>query len=192
MNEGDALAFEQCIAAGGVAIFPTDTVYGIGCDPSDGAAVRRIQLLKGRSPDKQMAVMYFSIERALDDLAELGPNTERALRSLLPGPVTAIVRSGGESRGVRVPRLEGPLGPLSVVRCGVLQTSANESGGADPRRLDEVPREIREAVNLQLDGGVLAGTASTVIDLTAYEQSGNYEVLREGALPGEAVASLLG
>jgi L-threonylcarbamoyladenylate synthase len=73
----------------------------------------------------------------------------------------------------------------------VLQSSANPSGGADARRLEDVDERIRRGVDLQLDGGELPGTPSTVVDLTAYERGGSYEVLREGAVTRAELADLL-
>ena len=90
-----------------------------------------------------------------------------------------------------MPALEDELEPLSAVRVPVLQSSANRHGGADPRRLEDVSRELRAAVDLELDGGELPGTASTVVDLSGYEREGTYEVLREGALSGADLRRLL-
>ena len=73
----------------------------------------------------------------------------------------------------------------------VLQSSANPAGGADARRLDDVDPGIRRAVDLQLDGGELPGTPSTVVDLAGYETDGIFTVLREGAMPAEQVARRL-
>ena len=70
MNEHDVEAFERCIASGGVAIFPTDTVYGIGCDVGNAAGARRVALIKNRDVAKPSAVMFFSLERALEALPE--------------------------------------------------------------------------------------------------------------------------
>jgi L-threonylcarbamoyladenylate synthase len=64
----------------------------------------------------------------------------------------------------------------------VLQSSANPSGGADARRLADVDPAIRSQVDLEIDGGELPGTPSSVVDLTAYEEEGEWRVLREGAL----------
>ena len=80
----------------------------------------------------------------------------------------------------------------SAMALPVLQSSANLAGGSDARRLADVPEVIREEADLVLDGGELPGTPSTVIDLRAYEAAGSWGVLREGALPSEAVARLLG
>ena len=73
----------------------------------------------------------------------------------------------------------------------VLQSSANRSGGPDARRLDDVPAEIRDGVDVALDGGELPGTASTVVDLTAYDDGGEFTVARQGALAFEAIDAAL-
>ena len=187
MGPEDAAAFERCLAAGGVAVFPADTVYGLACDPDRPAAVERLYALKGRRSDKPSAVMFFDLDRALAALPDLPSSTRAALGRLLPGPVTAILPTGG----LRVPRLEGPLAALAAVERPVLQSSANLAGGPDPRRLEDVPAEIREGADLVLDGGELPGTPSTVVDLRAYADTGEWRVLREGAVPAEALDDAL-
>jgi L-threonylcarbamoyladenylate synthase len=113
---------------------------------------------------------------------------------VVPNPARRFPLACGpepERVGVRVPRLTGALEPLAGVRWPVLQSSANPSGGADAQRLSDVDPRIRAAVDLELDAGELPGTPSTVIDLSAYEQSGAYTVLREGALPAGDLRELL-
>jgi L-threonylcarbamoyladenylate synthase len=126
--------------------------------------------------------MYFSLDAAERELADVGPRTREALLRLLPGPLL-VVLPGGE--GIRIPRLEGPLAPLAAVRAAVVQTSANFAGGRDARRLADVPEELRRGVDVVLDGGELAGVASTVVDLRGYETDDAWEVLRQGAVPIE-------
>ena len=181
--------FERCIAGGGVVVFPADTVYGLACDPESEAAVRRLYELKGRAPDKPAAVMFFLPEPALESLA---PRTAAAARGLLPGAVTLLVPNpagrfplagGGATLGLRVPDV--PL--LRGVTRPVLQSSANEAGGPDARRLADVPERIRVGADLVIDGGELPGTPSTVIDLSRYEETGEWDVVREGAVPRDAV-----
>ena len=155
-------------------------MYGIGCHPDAAGAVARVYELKGRAADKPAAVMRFS----LDALPPVGPRTRAALERLLPGPVL-IVLPGGV--GVRVPDVPA----LAGVRVPVLQTSANLSGGPDPRRLADVPASIRDGADLVLDGGELPGTPSTVVDLSRYEDERAWRVLRQGALPEAALAALL-
>jgi L-threonylcarbamoyladenylate synthase len=192
------VTFERCIAAGGVALFPADTVYGLATDPESGEGVDRLYRLKGRSPHQPAAVMFFQLELALAALPELGGRTLAALERLLPGALTLVLSNPArrfplacgpdpDRLGLRVPDL--PL--LAEVSRPVLQSSANPSGGADARRLEDVDEHIRGAVDLVLDGGELPGTPSTVVDLSDYEQSGGFEILREGAIPAERVAAAL-
>jgi L-threonylcarbamoyladenylate synthase len=184
------MTLDDCIMAGGVAVFPADTVYGLACDPENADAVARLYALKGRAPDKPAAVMFFDRERALAALPELGPRTRALCARLLPGGVTLLLPSdrfplagGAGTLGLRVP--DGP--PLAAVP--VLQSSANLAGGPDPRRLADVPEAIRRGADLVLDGGELAGTPSTVVDLSDYETGGGWRIVRAGAVP-EAVVRL--
>lgn len=202
----DARHLEECLAGDGIALIPTDTVYGLACNPESKTALRRIYELKGRPPLKPAAVMFFVREPALKSLSELGPRTRAALGALLPGPVTLLLENssrrfplacdpgaggGAGLLGLRVPLLQGPLAALSGVGVPAAQSSANFSGGADPRDLQSVPIELREGVDLVLDGGELPGIASTVIDLSEYEQSGRWRTVREGPLDEAAIAAML-
>ncbi len=191
--------FEDCIAAGGVAVFPADTVYGLACDPASREAVARLYALKGRPADKPAAVMFFSLQRALDALPELGPRTRRAIEALLPGAVTLLLPNpharyplacGHDpwTLGLRVPA----PGVLAEVAVPVMQSSANRSGGADPRSLDEVDQAVREGADLVVDGGLLPGAPSTVVDVRAYGSHGTWSVIREGARSRDEVAAALG
>jgi L-threonylcarbamoyladenylate synthase len=200
LTSNSVAAFERCIGNGGVAVFPADTVYGLACDPDSASAIERMYALKGRSGARPSAVMFFSLEDALAALPDLGEMTVAALRRLLPGPVTAVVRNpagrfalatGDRGLGLRVPRLEGALAPLADARVPVLQTSANETGGPDARRVNAIPEEIRSGADMVIDGGVLSGTPSTVVDLTTYEADGSWELLREAAVDRARVAALL-
>jgi L-threonylcarbamoyladenylate synthase len=174
---GVADDFARCIAGGGVAVFPADTVYGLACDPDNEQAIARMYALKGRAPEKKSAVMVFGA------LPPLPPRTAAAIAELTPGPLTFVV---GEL-GLRVPDLPRFAG-LDLT---ILQTSANHAGGPDARRLADVPQDIRDAADLVVDGGELPGTPSTVVDLTRYEADGEWTVLREGAVPREALAAVL-
>jgi L-threonylcarbamoyladenylate synthase len=203
LGPADAWALERCIADAGVAVFPADTVYGLACDPASPAAVARLYELKGRPPEKPAAVMFFALEPALAALPELGPRTRAALLALLPGAVTVLVpnprRRFGlacgahpETLGLRVPALAAPIAALGAVAVPVLQSSANLAGGADARTLDAVTASIRAGADLVLDGGELAGVASTVLDLRDYEIGGSWAVLRAGTVDAHELARLLG
>ena len=90
-----------------------------------------------------------------------------------------------------MPVLGDRLTKLADVKLPILQSSANPTGDPDPCSLEEVDARIRRGADIELDAGLLPGTPSTVIDLTRYEGSGDYDVLREGALSAEAVGAEL-
>jgi L-threonylcarbamoyladenylate synthase len=182
---------ERCVADGDVAIFPADTLYGLACDPQNAGAIQRIHALKGRDEGKSAAVMFFAPLAMRGILSAVGPRTRDALGALLPGPVTAVVHNPGrryplacredpERLGLRLVE-----GPLAGARCAIFQTSANRSGEPAPSRFEDVDPAIVGGVDLAIDGGGLGGEPSTVVDLTPLEGEGKWEVLREGALPGD-------
>jgi tRNA threonylcarbamoyl adenosine modification protein (Sua5/YciO/YrdC/YwlC family) len=192
--------FGRCIAAGGVVVFPADTVYGLACDPLNEFAVQRLYLLKQRSLDKPSAVMFFDLDAALQALPSLGARTRDALSRLLPGAVTLLLPNperlfglacgdDPETLGLRVPEVPA----LAGVSTPVLQSSANRAGGEEPRRLADVHPLLRAAADLELDGGALPGTASTVVDLRRYERGGTdaVRVIRDGAVSGDELAAAL-
>lgn len=203
LRAADARTLERCIAVGGIAVFPADTVYGLACEPDSKEAVQRLYMLKRRPPDKPAAVMFFALDLALAALPELGPRTAGALRALLPGAVTLLLPNpagrfplacgpdGVDVLGLRVPLWPPALAALADVRWPVLQSSANLAGGPDARRLKDVPQYMREHTDLVLDGGELPGTPSTVIDLRDYELDERWSVAREGAMSITEVAARL-
>lgn len=203
LTADDARRLRECLAGGGLVVFPADTVYGIGCQPESQAAVERLYALKGRPAAQPAAVMFFSLDAALEALPELRERERAAMIALLPAPLTLLLPNrnrrfplacGPESGtlGVRVPLLQGTTAALGAVEVAVMQSSANISGEADVRRLADVPLALREGANLVLDGGVLPGTASTVVDLRAYEERGEWRVVRHGPISAEELERVLG
>jgi L-threonylcarbamoyladenylate synthase len=183
----DAVA---ALRTGWPVVLPTDTVYGLCADAESEAACRRALTLKGRPEGQPTAFLSADIQGLLERLPEL---PEPIVRALLPGPYTLVFANiarrypwlADETIGVRVPKL--PESAVAAVRAvgAVMATSANLHGGPDPRRLSDVPEEIRAACGAFVDGGELPGVPSTVLDLTGLEP----RVLREGAVPaGEALA----
>jgi L-threonylcarbamoyladenylate synthase len=185
------------IRAGRPVVLPTDTVYGLCGDPEREAVAQETARLKGRAERQPIALLASSVERLLERLPELDAHV---LRALLPGPYTLILPNperrypwlGGErpdTIGVRVPQLPPPAAAVLDEVGAVLATSANLHGGPDPRRLEDVPPEIRDAAGALVDAGELPGTPSTVLDLTGTEP----KVVREGAVPAaEALKALAG
>jgi L-threonylcarbamoyladenylate synthase len=204
LRMADAHALECCLADGGVAVFPADTVYGLACDPESARAVARLYELKGRPADKPAAVMFFALEAALDALGDdLGPRTRGALAALLPGALTLLLPNPSRrfelacgpdpaTLGLRVPALGPQLHVLGGVTVALLQSSANRAGGPDARTLDAVPQQIRAAADLVLDGGELPGTPSTVLDLRAFEDTRDWSIVRPGAVEESVIGTSLG
>jgi len=162
----DAVA---ALRAGLAVILPTDTVYGLCALPEHEDVLFE---LKGRDRWKPVALLAAEVEALVAAVPGLDPSL---LERYLPGPYTLVVGTVG----VRVPVL--PPAAAEVVRAvGVVAaTSANLSGGPDPRRVEDVPEEIRAACGAIVDAGELPGVPSTVIDLTGDEP----RVLRLGAGP---------
>ncbi len=191
-------AFADVIGGGGVVLFPSDTVYGLACDPDNADAIARLYALKGRPPAKSSAVMFFSLEAVGGTLPELGTRTRAALLELMPGSITALLPNPERRYPLACAQDPGTLGlrvidipVLREVTLPVLQSSANRSGGRDPRELNNVPESIRSGVDLMIDGGKLPGVPSTVVDLRAYEQAGEWTIVREGAVSKQALSKAL-
>jgi L-threonylcarbamoyladenylate synthase len=202
LTADDAATFERCMAVGGVAVFPADTVYGLACDPATDDAVERLYAMKGRPLAKASAVMLFSVELAFAALPELGERERAAMEALMPGGVTFLLHNParrfplacGEdptTLGLRVPALPPAASALRAVRWPILQSSANLAGEPEAQRLRDVDERLRAAADLVLDGGQLAGTASTVIDLRAFADGGAWAIVRHGMVADDVVAAAL-
>ncbi|CAN5723145.1 MAG: L-threonylcarbamoyladenylate synthase [Actinomycetota bacterium] len=186
------------IRAAEIVVIPTDTVYGLACDPNAEESVRALSLLKGRSPDQPIAIVASSVDSLIECVPDLPERALALARHLLPGPYTLVLPNPArrfpwlsgrnpETIGVRVPDVRGPGGDLLEAVRAVAATSANLHGGPEPRRVSDVPDELREAVAVVVEGGELPGTPSTVLDLTGSEP----RVLREGAvLAAQALAEV--
>lgn len=173
----------QLLRGGGVALLPTDTIYGLHASALDETAVARIADIKGREETKPFVVLASSME----DLNQLGidaePDILNALRSIWPAPLTAVLplrRPIAASRGaatlaVRIPALDW-LREL-VSRTGALvSTSANRSGERPVQDPSALARDLQQQLDAVVDGGVLSGEPSAILDLTGAEP----RFIREG------------
>ena len=165
----DAVA---ALRAGRAVILPTDTVYGLCALPEHEDVLYE---LKGRDRSRPVALLAADVDALVAAVPGLDPSV---LGRYLPGPYTLVVTgSHGGTVGVRVPNL-APSAAEVVREVGVVAaTSANLSGGPDPRRVEDIPEQIRAACGAIVDAGELPGVPSTVIDLTGAEP----RVLRQGA-----------
>jgi L-threonylcarbamoyladenylate synthase len=195
---GDVEQAVAALRAGQPVILPMDTVYGLCATPYREGPVARIYRLKGRPESIPSALLCSDLETLFECVPELRGRAGVYARALLPGPYTLVFQNPArryrwlngdvpETIGVRVPVLDGASREVMEQVGAVAATSANRHKGLEPRRLEDVPREIREGCAAEIDAGELPGTPSTVIDLTGPEP----RIIREGAVPAdEALARL--
>lgn len=186
------------LRGGALAIYPTDTLYAIGCRALDGAAVKRLREAKGREADKPLPVIVADVAQARALAARWPDGAQRLADAFWPGPLTLIVPArptlppellaGAQGVAVRVPaseiaralaRLVGPL----------VATSANLAGQASCVTVDLAERAFPLAT-LAFDIGPLQGQPSTIVDLTGPTES--FRLLREGRIPRAKVEAALG
>ena len=174
----------QVLRRDGIIVYPTDTVYGLGGDAFSDDAVLRVYEAKGRPVGKPISVAVSDPEM-LCAIACAGDDDLGFIRRFLPGPVTVILEArscipalitGGTGRvGVRIPAHDLALAIIRGFDSPVTATSANISGEKDPVS----PSDVRVPYDLLVDGGMLPGTPSTVVDLV------ENRILRRGALARE-------
>lgn len=154
-----------------IVIYPTDTVYGIGCNAENEKLVERIYKIKKRDRNKPLSVIAPGFEWILKNF-ECDKNV---VKKFLPGAYTLILRkkdpdflksvAPGNSVGVRIPaHLISKI--VEVLGIPFVTTSANISGKKAPASLEEIEKDLLESVDLVIDGGELPGKPSTIIDLT--------------------------
>ncbi|MBN2517592.1 MAG: threonylcarbamoyl-AMP synthase [Candidatus Altiarchaeota archaeon] len=163
------------VRAGEVFIYPTDTVYGIGCDATNAEAVERVRAIKGNSPDKPFSIAFSDLAQ-VKKFIDLDPNMEKVMEEKLPGPFTLIVERGGIPKfvtgglgtvGVRVPDCELARDLLRKFGKPIITTSANPSRDKAPKAISEIQGEFLGKVDFAIDGGPCKlGTPSSIIDLT--------------------------
>lgn len=185
----------RAVEGGGVVVFPTDTVYGIGCSPYDRAAVERIYRIKQRDGRKPLPVLAHSISE-LEAVAEFSGTAKRIAQKFWPGQVTLLLglTDGkiGEALGitgkiaVRVPG--GACVSAILQRCGLLVgTSANLSGEEPITDPELVVQRVR-GYDILVDGGAIVSRGeSTIVDAT----SADIRILREGAIRQQEILDAL-
>ena len=188
----------RVISKGGIVVYPTDTVYGLGCDPFNEEAVERIFKVKGRS-DKPLPILVSNVERA-KQIVELGNVGVTLVSNFWPGALTIIapikrgvnlpenLTRGFKTVGVRVPNHDCALKLIEGVGGFLVGTSANKSGEKPSLTVDEAFKSLQHSVDLYLDGGkVRLGKESTILDISGEKPV----VVREGAISRETVFAVI-
>lgn len=178
----------RVIKDGALVVFPTDTVYGVGCDPYNVAAIQRVYRAKGRELTKALPLLLSDVGR-IEDVARDIPDVARALGSAFwPGALTLVVwrraglpseLGGGETIAVRVPDYGWARDFIRMCGGALATTSANLSGLPDALDAEMAASYFGDTVDLIVDGGVSGGAVpSTVVDCTVSPP----RVLRAGAI----------
>ena len=192
-TDPQALIMAQRVAAnGGVIVFPTDTLYGMACDPRNPEALARVYDIKGRSAQKALPVLVGGLDQLVEIVSEVPEKARRLLETFWPGPLTIVLpkQPGLPAEltpypgvAVRMPNhpfalaLLQAFGPLAV-------TSANLSDHANPGTAEEVLAQLGNSVDLVIDGGRLEiGRGSTILDCC----SETLVLLREGPISFETL-----
>jgi L-threonylcarbamoyladenylate synthase len=180
------------IRAGEVLGMPTDTFYGLAADPFNLRAVDKVYDIKTRSRHKPLSLLIESVDQA-EELAKALPEEFYALaRKFWPGPLTIIVRAGSRlplkvtantgNVALRVPNSKIPLAVVNAAAIPITATSANLSGASECTSAEQVRDQLRERINIIVDGGASPrDVASTIIDLS--DEVSRWRIIREGAIP---------
>ncbi len=180
----------DAIRAGRVVVIPTDTVYGLACDPANPGAVEAVYVVKGRPARLELNLLAADASQ-LQELVAMGPAARSLAERFWPGPLAIVCPVGprrlaiprsGESLMVRVPD-HGVLRALLAMTGPVASTSANRHGQAPATTAAEAERLIGADCAGVVDGGPGCGLASTIIDMTSTPP----RVLREGPIPEVAL-----
>lgn len=199
-NINDPEAVEKCVSvlqSGGLAVFPTETVYGIGANAFDEAAVASLYAKKQRPLDKALLMHISSLEMA-ETIAVLDDNTRELIRRYTPGPLTLVVKrkpclpsisvAGGETVGLRFPSNSFFLELSKAFGKPIAATSANISGAKSAVSAEDL-NVVLDIADIVIDGGVCElGLESTIVSLVGETP----RILRLGSFPKEKIEEVFG
>lgn len=186
----------QVVKSGGLVVYPTETVYGLGCDPFNVEAVTRLLDVKG-DRHKPLPVLASGLAD-VEKVAFVDERVKQLADKFWPGSLTLVlckkpsfpdvVTFGLDSVGVRIPDNDVALDLIGLSGGLLVGSSANLSAEPPPRSVNELSKELKALVDVVLDGGITAkGVPSTVVDLSKEKP----KILREGPISFEAILNAL-
>ena len=197
-NNADIYKCASVVSSGGILVYPTDTIYGIGCDPYNDGSVQRIFKIKGRDKIKPLPILASRIED-VEKIVSLGKIGKLLARKYWPGALTIVsplkdnnisaqLTAGKNSIGVRIPN--NKCTQLLLEHCKYLAgTSANKSGEKPPKSASEVRSSDLDHFDALLDGGTVEkGIESTIVDIA---DANTPKIIREGAIKSEELYKVL-
>ncbi|PZD97886.1 threonylcarbamoyl-AMP synthase [Paenibacillus sambharensis] len=187
----------ELLGTGGIVAFPTETVYGLGCDAANTEAVERVFAAKGRPSDNPL-IVHIADERQLEPIVKPYSGTAAKLMAAFwPGPLTIVlpalegavsprVTAGLDTVAVRMPAHETALKLIAAAGCPIAAPSANRSGRPSPTRAEHVQEDLESRIDGLVDGGPAAvGLESTVVEVS----EGCIRILRPGSVTAEELAA---
>jgi len=182
---------------GKIAIFPTDTVYGIGTNAFDYKAVKKIYKLKGRDSRKPLPMLVEDISQAKKLVKNFNRQIETLAKKYWPGGLTLvfetselgnILMGGKKMIAVRIPNNKTVLSIIREMKCPLVGTSANLSGEGHCRRVCDIDKNLLKIVDIVIDEDITKSKpVSTVLDVSGF----HYVVLREGAVSRQELKKFL-
>jgi L-threonylcarbamoyladenylate synthase len=191
-------AIAGMVASGGIVVYPTDTIYGIGCDAANAPAVEKVNRLKLRAPGRPLLVLIPGLDWITRWADEIPAACRKIISSCWPGPLTLILKASvlaprgvlgdGRTIGLRWPDHPFLQALLDEVGTPIVSTSANISGSEPLLRPEDEHRDWLQNADMVVDGGPLTGKESTVLDFSGKLP----KLLREGATSRAALEAILG
>jgi len=190
-----SLTLQECteealhtLQQGGILLFPTETVYGVGADSAQPEAIERLYEMKGRPKEKPFQWLVSSKEIAHQNSVVWTKSAERLASAFWPGPLTLVVPGQDGTIGWRVPKHDWLLELLRKLNRPLVSTSANLAGESPALSCEQGVQKLGRHIQLAVDGGdVLLGKPSTVVKVVA----DRVDILREGAISREAILDAL-
>lgn len=199
VEEADLDIILNVLSKGGILLYPTDTLYGLGVDALNSEAVDRLFLLKGRPRNRPVAVMVQDLRMA-NDYVVVTERAHRLAECFLPGPLTIILEArqnmphavlcGGNSLAIRIPKHPFCEQLSAAFPHPITSTSANVSDQTPASDVDGILAQFGSKagnIDLIIDEGVVPGTPSTIVDISTHE----IKIVREGAIPSKQIIDLL-
>jgi len=181
-------AATNILLAGGVAIIPTDTIYGIAAHPGSDSAVARICTIKGRPTSKPIALLAADQESVIQFCGNVSASAQRLMDAFWPGALTLVLPCHNNFEGFRVPDHDKTRELIKTCGGTLRVTSANLSGSMPARSAVEALKDVGLTADLVIDGGISPGSiASTVVKV---ESDGTLTILRQGSITAKQIHSV--
>ena len=188
----------KTIANGGLVIFPTETVYGIGTNGLDEKAIEKLYTIKQRDLNKPISLLVSSIDMVSEIACEISDVEYKLMNAFFPGPFTIVLKkksiisniltAGKDTVGVRMPDCEITQKLIKYANCPIAAPSANISGKPSGTNINDFIKDFDNKVDYIIDNGeAKIGLASTIVQVI----DGVPHILREGSITKEQILSVL-